>query len=285
MIFKNKFDEDKAIYSFSDRIDQIFLVNDVEVLDKDSEILILKQEFPIGLIEENLGSTSRLEYRVKKGSKFNILNDNQKEDYDHIIGSFNRFHSLYSEKYEDDPYFLEQCLLPETIRFIFESICENKVELEETYIFSSLKKDLYKEYVQSLKILCRYFYLFPVSELAFWKSRNNKAKTYFFQEKYDFALKEFMEISSSMEFLIPEIYNFISKCNYYLNDLSKASEYALKAIDLDEKYIPAINNLAVYSIYQKDFAGAEEYWEKILKIDSKNAKAKKNLKILRENIK
>ena len=285
MIFKEKFDEDKAIYSFSDKIDQIFLTSDIEILDTDSEILIISEEFPVGLIEEHLGIASRLEYKVKKGTKYELLKDSKKTDFDHLIESFNKFHRVFSDKYRDNLYFLEQCLTPKTLKMIWENISDEKVEESESYIYHSLEKGIFDKYIKELRIICRYFSLFPLSDLAYWKGRNNEAINHFKQTKYDKALSEFLEISSSMEFLIPDIYNYISKCHYHLKDMSKAKEFAKKAYELDEKYIPALNNLAVYSIFEKDFANAEDYWEKILSIDSKNKKAKQNLKIIRENVK
>lgn len=69
-----------------------------------------------------------------------------------------------------------------------------------------------------------------------------------------------------------DAYNYLALAYAYKSESSEAEKLFLKSISVDEKYLPAVENMAYHYEHNGDLAKAKKYYEKAAALGSKNAK-------------
>ncbi|MBE6327424.1 MAG: tetratricopeptide repeat protein [Bacteroidales bacterium] len=69
-----------------------------------------------------------------------------------------------------------------------------------------------------------------------------------------------------------DVYNYLALAYAYKSNPEEAEKLFLKSISIDEKYLPAIENLAFHYEHNGNLNKAKKYYEKAAKLGSENAK-------------
>lgn len=69
-----------------------------------------------------------------------------------------------------------------------------------------------------------------------------------------------------------DVYNYLGLAYAFKSESGEAEKLFLKSISIDEKYLPAVENLAFHYEYNGNLVKAKKYYEKAVELGSENAK-------------
>lgn len=69
-----------------------------------------------------------------------------------------------------------------------------------------------------------------------------------------------------------DVYNYLALAYAYKSKADEAEKWFLKSISVDDKYLPAVENLAFHYEFGGDLVKAKKYYEKAASLGSENAK-------------
>ncbi|MFA7577884.1 MAG: tetratricopeptide repeat protein [Candidatus Muiribacteriota bacterium] len=282
-MLEKKFKQNETLYALSDKVENIYYISDVKIWRYEGDEIIFNFNFPVGFIETKLNICSNLNYISINETSYKKMDNNQTEKFNHLFDSLNRFHKFYNQDKVENIYYLELCFEKETRKMIYESVTKNDEPQLESYMEKSLSNYTYDKYLKQLKNFADYFLMFDLTEINFKEAKLCEAKTLFNLGKYDKALPIFQDLSTHVDYSTAEVFNYISKCSFYLKNLKKAIEMAALAVEIQHDFYQAYNNLAVYYIHNQDPANAMECWEHVLKLKPDHKKAQGNLKVLKKH--